>query len=385
MTVSAGRGLVVPGDLRTVVVPRRTGSHPRRHRFGVLVAMATRECLRDARLLLLVLLLPVLVAVTLAVAAETTQADGPFTVRVLGQGPAADRVVATLGAAGHVLEGGPTGTAVPGTAVPEAAVPEADVTVAVSGTAGVGDGVRVTVTERSRGAAAGVAAAVDRAFPAGTVTAELPGGTAPYDPATFLLPGILPLAVLLLALPGTVAPVVRWRTAGVLRLLVTAGGGTGGLPWALLPVRALLAVVSAATTVLVCAAAGVLRLPAADVPALVLTGALGTSALLAVGLLVASLVRSVPEVRVLLWAGSVVAAVLGGILVPFLALPGPAAAVLGWTPTAVFADAWRALLTGSVPAHRLWWDWSVLLLVAVVALVATEVLRRRQSAPRSPS
>ena len=275
-----------PGTLadavRRATADRR--SLPERwRRFGALVAMADRECLRDVRLLVLVLVLPAVVVVTMTLAAETTQ------------------------------------------------------------------DARATA----------------------------------YDPAAFLLPGTTPLAVLLLALPGTVGPVVHWRTTGVLRLLVTAGGGTGGLPWALLPSRAVLALVSAAGTVLVCAAAGVLHLRHTDVPALVLTGALGAAALLAGGVLVATLVRSVAEVRVLVWAGSVVLAVLGGILVPPFVLPGPAAVVLGWTPTAVFADAWRALLTGAAPAHPVWASWTVSAVVLVAAVTATEVVRRRQSVPRS--
>lgn len=287
MTVSTGgrRDPAVLPALREASGRRRSGPPARLRRFAVLVAMADRECLRDVRLLVLVLVLPAVVVVAMTLAAETTQ----------------------------------------------------------------------------------------------------DAGAAAYDPAAFLLPGVLPLAVLVLALPGTVGPVVRWRTTGVLRLLLTAGGGTGGLPWALLPSRAVLALVSAATTVLVCAAGGVLRVRPADVPALVLTGALGTAALLAVGLLVAAVVRSVVEFRVLLWAGSVLLAVLGGILAPPLVLPGPAAALLGWTPTAVFADAWRALLTGSAPTHPVPASWAVLALVVVAAATATEVVRRRQSTPRSPS
>lgn len=362
-------GVGGPGpSIRTARAPRTPGPW---RRFTVLVRIADRETLRDTRLVLLVLVLPLLVVGVLAALSGLAEEDGPFTVQVADLDAASLQTAAALGAEGHVVTTGTGRSAAPG--------PGVDATVVVRHTPDLT--VRIVVAERSPAAGRVLAATVSAALPAATVSTSLPDGSTPYDPAAFLLPGALPLAVLLLALPGTGGRVVRWRATGALRLLVTAGGGAGGLHWALLPSRALLSLVAAGSTVLVCAATGVLAPADGRLPALAVTAVLGTLCLLVAGSFVATLLRSEHESRVLLWLGVGVTSVFCGILLPFFVVPAPAAAVLGWTPTAVFADAWRSLLTGTTPEHPVTASWSLLLAVAVGAAWATDVACRRQARP----
>ena len=166
--------------------------------------------------------------------------------------------------------------------------------------------------------------------------------------ADFLTPGVLALAVMTASFTSQAIATAFDRRNGVLRLLATTPLGRGGLLAG--KVLGVLAV-EVVQVVLIGGAALLLGWrPALDglLPALVGV-VLGTAAFTALALLVAGTLRA-EAVLALANLLLLVLALGGGVIVPADRLPGPLAALAGWSPSGALGDVLRgALVDGSLP------------------------------------
>lgn len=334
--------------------------------------LAFREALRDRRLVALAVLTPLVVLLLALAAGQFLAQDRPRTFVVAGGSTSTSvgthALVESLTDRGDVVSVASGALGAPG--------PGLDATVVVAPS---GDRVTVRVTETGAFAVDGLRREVGDALPGAQVEVLGPDGQDVHGSAGQLLPGAVVLTALVLALPGTAGRVVGWRTRGALDVLLPAVAGRhgphrAGLRMALLlvPSRWLLTIPSVVVTVVGCAIADVLVVDVTSVAVLASLVLLGSAVCTTLGTLVGCLLRSRREARVLLWPTVVVVAVFGLVLLPSAVLPGAAAAVLRWTPTAVFAEGMRDAVTARTGTATL----VSLAVLAVVLVAVTAVLVR---------
>lgn len=342
---------------------------PARPRSGPgLGRTAVREALRDRGLLVQAFTVPLVVLVLAVLAGHVLGLDRPRAVVVAGDPAAVGALVDALGESGDAVDGAGDRLGAPG--------PGVDATVVVAPDA---DRATIRLSHRASFAAGDLRQEVTAAVPGARVEVLGPGGDVVHDSSGQLLPGAVVLTALVLALPGTAGRVVAWRRRGVLDVLLPAVAGRYGsvgaalrLALLLVPSRWLLTLPAVVVAVLGCAATGVLSLDVASCVGFATVVLLGSAACTTLGVLVGCLLRSRREARAVLWPAVAVVAVFGLVLLPPPVLPDPAAAVLRWTPPAVFADGLRTALTatpGTSPAIAA-------AVLAVVLAAATAVLVR---------
>lgn len=157
-------------------------------------------------------------------------------------------------------------------------------------------------------------------------------------------PGVLALAVVSTAFTGQAILLAYERRYGVLRLLGTTPLGRGGL----LLGKALAVLVVITLQMAVLGAVAVIlgwRPQLSGLPVAVVLVALGAAAFVALAVLLGGTLRAeaVLALANLAW---VLLLALGGIVVPAAALPGVAAGIVTWLPSALLADGLRVALSG---------------------------------------
>lgn len=158
-------------------------------------------------------------------------------------------------------------------------------------------------------------------------------------------PGVLALAVVSTAFTGQAILLGYERRYGVLRLLGTTPLGRGGLMLG----KALAVLVVITLQLAVLGAVAVIlgwRPQLSGLPAAAVLVALGAAAFVALAVLLGGTLRAeaVLALANLAW---VLLLALGGIVVPAAALPGVAADVVTWLPSALLADGLRVVLSGA--------------------------------------
>ena len=163
-------------------------------------------------------------------------------------------------------------------------------------------------------------------------------------PISFLLPGMVALAVIAAAMVSLGIGTAYERHYGVLKRL----GALPGSRITLVVAKTLAVLVAEAVqvAVLVAVAMALGWAPRGDPIAVVVALVLGTAAFAGIGLWMAGTLRA--ELTLALANGLFLAfLLLGGIVVPTSHLPGVLASIAPWLPAAALSDALRAGLAGS--------------------------------------
>lgn len=329
-------------------VPGVVPAARRRPRTGPgLSRCAAREALRDRGLLAQAVLAPLVVVLLAVLAGQLLVLDRPRTVALSGDGAAVAVLGDAFGAGGDAVStaGGPPGGSSGG--------PGAGVDASVAVAAG-GQRVTVRLAQAAVFAAGDLRREITAALPHAQVQVLGPDGAVVHDSAGQLLPAAVVLTALVLALPGTAGRVVDWRRRGVVDVLLPAAAARHGrrgaglrLALLLVPSRWLLTLPAVVVAVGGCALTGVLALDLASALAFAALVLVGSATCTTLGTLVGCLLRSRREARAVLWPAVGVVALVGLVLLPAPVLPAAAAAVLRWTPPAVFAEGVRTALTGA--------------------------------------
>lgn len=194
------------------------------------------------------------------------------------------------------------------------------------------------------------------------------------DLTRFQMPGALFVALVAIALYGTVVPAVDLRKRGTLRLLSTTPLPRSSFLISLVPVR--LALAAAFFVLFTAVSAGYGYLDLADLPQLIVTCLTGLAFLMAFGFVFAAMLPSGEIAEHVLSVVLIVLAVAGGAIVPLSMFPHDVATVLGWLPPALLADALRAELVDLQAPHAEWISWLVMLGgAAVLAVFAARFFR----------
>ena len=162
-------------------------------------------------------------------------------------------------------------------------------------------------------------------------------------PISFLLPGMIALAVMAAAMVSLGIGTAYERYYGVLKRLGALPGSR--LTLVVAKTLAVLVVEAVQIAVLVAVAMGLGWAPTGDPIAVVVALVLGTAAFAGIGLWMAGTLRA--ELTLALANGLFLAfLLLGGIVVPTSHLPGVLADIAPWLPAAALSDALREALTG---------------------------------------
>ena len=162
-------------------------------------------------------------------------------------------------------------------------------------------------------------------------------------PISFLLPGMIALAVMAAAMVSLGIGTAYERYYGVLKRLGALPGSR--LTLVVAKTLAVLVVEAVQIAVLVAVAMGLGWAPTGDPIAVVVALVLGTAAFAGIGLWMAGTLRA--ELTLALANGLFLAfLLLGGIVVPTSHLPGVLAGIAPWLPAAALSDALRDGLAG---------------------------------------
>jgi len=167
--------------------------------------------------------------------------------------------------------------------------------------------------------------------------------TGSEPPVTFLLPGMVGLAIIATAMVSLGIGTAYERHYGVLKRL----GALPGVPLTVVVAKALAVVVVEAVqlVVLVVVAVALGWKPGGDPATVAVVSIIGTLAFAGIGLLMAGALRA--EVTLALANALFLAfLLLGGIVVPTDRLPGPVADLAAWLPAAALTNSLRDAFAG---------------------------------------